>query len=46
MPLWVQIIAVVAALYLVTIVSELCTRREQRHKFAYESEEFLGLKKG
>jgi hypothetical protein len=46
MPLWIQIVMIVALLYLATIVSELCSRREQKRRFAHESGELLGLKEG
>ena len=46
MSLLILIIVIFAALSLVTVMSELSSRREQQHASAQEFAELLGLKEG
>ena len=46
MSLLILLIVIFAALSLVTVMSELSSRREQKHASAQECAELLGLKEG
>ena len=46
MPLWVQVMVILAALYFAAIVSALYFRREQKQKTAQASAELFALKEG
>jgi hypothetical protein len=46
MPLWTEIITIVAVLCVAIVVCDWLSRRESKQSFVHESEGFLSLKEG
>jgi hypothetical protein len=46
MPVWIEIIVIIAVLYVAIVVCDWLPRREPKQNFAHESEELPGLKEG
>jgi hypothetical protein len=46
MPPWTEIITIVAVLCVAIVVCDWLSRRQSKHSFAHESEEFPSLKEG